>query len=214
MQNRDIIVVGASAGGVEALRALASRLPPDLPASVFVVLHLSAGMPSELASVLSRSGPLPAHEAITGQMFEPGRIYVAPPDRHLILENSHMRLWRGPKENRHRPAINVLFRSAAVAYGPRVIGIVLSGILDDGTTGLWWIKRHGGVAIVQDPADAIFPDMIYSALEHVQVDHIVTMEGIGGLLANIVDRRGNQSLHPARANQAEEAGRKWRPSEQ
>ena len=212
MPGHDIVVVGASAGGVEALCTLVSRLPPNLRASVFVVLHLSAGAHSQLASVLSRCGPLPTHEAATGETFQPGHVYVAPPDYHLLLEDNHMHLWRGPKENRQRPSVNVLFRSAAVGYGPRVAGAILSGTLDDGAAGLWWIKRYGGVAIVQDPADTIFPDMIYSALEHVEVDHIVRIASMGELLASVVDGGTNQT-QAGGVIRAGAAGGEWKPDE-
>ncbi|HLK51090.1 MAG TPA: chemotaxis protein CheB [Bryobacteraceae bacterium] len=187
MAARDIIVIGGSAGSVEALTDLVQRLPPDLPASMFVVIHMAPHMPSDLATILDRAGPLPAEEAKSGAVFQSGHIYVAAPDRHLMLDNGSMHLWRGPRENRHRPAVNVLFRSAAVGYGPRVAGVVLSGTLDDGTAGLWWIKRHGGLAIVQDPSDARFPDMIYSALEHVEVDHIASIVEMGDLFGTIVN---------------------------
>ncbi len=199
---RDIIVVGASAGGVEALQRLAAGLPSNLPAALFFVLHRPAGYNSELAEVLTRSGPLPAKEAVSEEVFEHGRIYLAPPDYHMLLEGDRIQLWRGPKENRHRPAVNALFRSAAVAHGPRVIGVVLSGTLDDGTTGLWWIKRYGGLALVQHPESAAFPDMIYSALEHVEVDHIVKMEEMGGLIHTLVNGKRGRIGEVKRPNRA------------
>ncbi|HEY1341565.1 MAG TPA: chemotaxis protein CheB, partial [Bryobacteraceae bacterium] len=136
----DIVVVGASSGGVEALQQFAGGLPRDFPAAVFVVLHLLPWAPSLLPDILSRAGPLTAMHAENDQPIEPGRIYVAPPDRHLLVEEDRMALWRGPKENLHRPAVNALFRSAAVAHRERVVGIVMSGALDDGSAGLWWIK--------------------------------------------------------------------------
>jgi two-component system, chemotaxis family, protein-glutamate methylesterase/glutaminase len=191
--SHDIIVIGASAGGVDTLADLVERLPKDLPASIFVVVHMAADFPSSLAAILSRAGPLPAKDAREGEVFAPGRIYVAPPDHHLLLEGGRVHLWRGPKENRHRPAINVLFRSAAVEYGPRVVGVVLSGTLDDGTAGLWWVKRYGGLAVVQNPADALFPGMIYSVLEHVKVDHIVNVCQMGDLLGQLVNGRAGET---------------------
>src|SRR5215471_8687446 len=141
MRDHDIIVVGASAGGVRALRELARGLPPDLPAAVFIVLHIPPAGPSLLPKILSSSGPLRARHAINGEGIEHGRIYIAPPDHHLLVERERVRVMRGPKESRARPAADPLFRSAAHAYGTRVVGVVLSGSLDDGTAGLAAIKR-------------------------------------------------------------------------
>src|SRR5688572_26034129 len=151
MPGHDVIVIGASSGGVDALREVVSQLPPDLSASVFVVLHLSPHRPSALAEILGQAGSLPAQAAEEGMPIQPGNIYVARPDHHLIVKNKIMRLTRGPQENHTRPAVDPLFRSAAVAYGTRVIGVILSGALDDGTAGLHAIKRCGGITIVQDP---------------------------------------------------------------
>ena len=185
MATRDIVVVGASAGGVEPLRAMAAGLNPELRAAVFVVLHISADQPSALAHVLDRSGPLPARAAEDGDPIEPGRIWVAPPDRHLTVESGRMRVVRGPKENRHRPSIDVLFRSAARAYGPRVIGVVLSGSLDDGTAGLIAVKIRGGVAVVQDPGEAFCGDMPRSAMRYLEVDHVVPTAALGPLVGRL-----------------------------
>ena len=146
----DIIVIGGSGGALEALRTLAHDFPADLPAAVFVVLHMGAS--SHLANILTRSGPLPTVPAASGERFEPGKIYVAVPGSHLLLHDGHMLLRRGPRENLSRPAIDPLFRSAAASFGGRVIGVVLSGALADGTAGLRAIKRCGGLAVVQDPA--------------------------------------------------------------
>jgi two-component system chemotaxis response regulator CheB len=181
----DIVVVGASAGGVVTLQALAARLPADLGAAVLVVQHLSAEWSSELAAMLGRAGSLPAANAEDGMPIEPGRILVAPPDRHVLVEPGRVRVVRGPHENRHRPAIDPLFRSAAWAYGPRVVGIVLSGGLDDGTAGLWAIKSCGGTTVVQEPADALHPDMPSSALMHNRVDHRLPLVGIAELVARL-----------------------------
>jgi two-component system chemotaxis response regulator CheB len=185
MPDHDIVVVGASAGGVEALADLAGSLPADLPAAVFVVLHVPAAVTSALPDILSRQGPLPASHVKDGEQIEPGRIYVAPPDHHLLLRSGHVHLRRGPRENGHRPAVDPLFRSAAREYASRVIGVVLSGALDDGTAGLVAIKARGGLAVVQEPADALYTGMPGSALEHVQVDHVLPVASMGPLLARL-----------------------------
>lgn len=185
MSARDIIVIGASTGGVEALTNLARDLPADLPASVFVVMHTSPESTSALPAILDRSGPLRAAHAKNGETIEPGHIYIAPPDRHLLIEDGRTSLGRGPKENRHRPAVDPLFRSAALAYGPRVAGVILTGALDDGTSGLMSVKQRGGLAIVQDPDDALFPGMPENALEYVDVDHRLPLSDITPLLARL-----------------------------
>jgi two-component system chemotaxis response regulator CheB len=190
MATRDIVVVGASAGGLEPLRRLASDLRRDLPAAVFIVLHIPADQPSALAQVLDRSGPVPARAPEDGDAIEPGRIYVASPDRHLMVEPGRIRVVRGPKENRHRPSVDVLFRSAARAYGPRVMGVVLSGSLDDGTAGLIAIKVRGGIAIVQDPSEAFSAEMPRNAMRYLEVDHVVPASALGSLIA----RRADESV--------------------
>jgi two-component system chemotaxis response regulator CheB len=167
---RDIVVVGASAGGLEALRALVAGLPADFPAALFIVWHVAPESPSYLVQYLSRYSAVPVEAAQDGAPLVPGRVVVAVPDRHLLLARGHMRLAYGPKENRFRPSVDALFRSAAVAYGARVIGVVLSGMLDDGTAGLWAIKDRGGLAVVQDPAEAKFDSMPIAAALYVQVD--------------------------------------------
>ena len=186
MPARDIIVIGASAGGVEALKLLVRELPKDLPAAVFVVLHTGAH-PSILPDILTVAGSLPADHPVDGSPIEKGRIYVAPPDHHLIVVSGHVHVARGPKENNARPSINTLFRTAAAAYANRVVGVVLTGNLNDGTVGLWEIKRHGGVTVVQDPAEAAFPSMPLSAVENVEIDHTVSVNGIGFLLWQIAN---------------------------
>lgn len=173
MAQRNIVVVGASAGGVEALKVLIAGLPASLPVAVFVVLHLSPYDRSQLASILERVAQLPVQCAQDGMPIVPGQVYVAVPDCHLLLEPDQVRITRGPKENRFRPAVDALFRSAAYHFGSRVIGIVLSGSLDDGTAGLWAVKDRGGIALVQSPEDASFPSMPESALAHVHVDQIL-----------------------------------------
>ena len=186
MAKKDIVVIGASAGGMQALQKLVGRLPRDLPASVFVVWHLAPGVQSILPSVLAKAGTLPAAHPEDGDRIEPGRIYVAPNDHHMLLEKGYIRVARGPKENRFRPAVDPLFRSAAYIYGPRVIGVVLTGALDDGTAGLWTIKLRGGTAIVQDPSEAVVRSMPLNALDKVAVDHRLGAAEIGELLARLV----------------------------
>lgn len=183
---RDIVVVGASAGGVEALRCFFRALPPGLPAAVLVVLHIPAHTPSQLDRVLASVTDLPVDVARDGEPLENGRVYVASADRHLMLTPGGIRLSRGPKEGRVRPSIDVLFRSAAAAFGPRVIGVVLSGALDDGTAGLWAIKDAQGIALVQDPAQAIHGSMPESAIAHVAVDLIGTAEALAARIGELV----------------------------
>jgi two-component system chemotaxis response regulator CheB len=185
MHIKQIVVIGASGGGIEALRELVRSLPADFPAPICVVLHTSPQSPPVLNEILSRSGPLPATNAISRERLRPGHIYVAPPDFHLIVEPGVVRVTKGPRENRFRPAIDPLFRSAAQVFGPAVIGVLLTGSLDDGTAGLWAVKQLGGVAIVQDPADALFPSMPQNAIDHVKVDHIVPLADIAPLLVTL-----------------------------
>jgi two-component system chemotaxis response regulator CheB len=178
-----IIVIGASAGGIEALTRVVRELPAGLGAAVFVVVHFPSHGTSVLPRILSGAGPLPAAHARDGEAIEPGRIYVAPPDCHLLVKRDRVRVIRGPRENGHRPAVDPLFRTAAAAYGGRVVGVVLSGMLDDGTTGLIAIKRRGGRALVQDPEDALYASMPRSALEHVEADGVAPATEIAGVLA-------------------------------
>jgi two-component system, chemotaxis family, protein-glutamate methylesterase/glutaminase len=188
-----MIVIGASAGGVEALQALVRTLPPDLPASLFVVMHLSPRSRSLLPEILASAGPLPVEHAKDGAEIEPGRVYVAPPDRHLLIETGHVHLGYGPREQHQRPCVNVSFRSAAMAYGERVVGVVLTGQLDDGTAGLWDIKRRGGLAVVQHPEEAAFPSMPLSALRDIEVDHTVRLAEMGPLLVELAGQDGKGS---------------------
>src|SRR6266545_2230862 len=181
------IAIGASAGGVETLKEVIAGLPEDLSVPVFVVLHIPPFVASSLPKILSEVGPLPASHPEDGDRIKPGHIYVAPPDHHLLIEEGHMAVKRGPKENRFRPSIDALFRSAAYIYGPKAIGVILSGALDDGTSGLWSIKRLGGTAIVQEPTQAQFDSMPLSALEYVEVDYNLPSAEIGALLGRLVD---------------------------
>jgi two-component system chemotaxis response regulator CheB len=186
LAKRDIIMIGASAGGIEPLQQLVAGLPKDFDASIFVTVHIPAWHKSGLPSILSRIGNLPAEHPKSGETIEPGHIYVAPPDHHLLLDSAgKLQLWRGPKENRHRPSINASFRSAAVSYRERVVGVILSGMLDDGVTGLWWIKRFGGLAMVQDPNEAQFSEMPLTALEHVTVDRVAPARQLGKVIADV-----------------------------
>ena len=185
MPSKHIIVIGASAGGLETLRELVSALPGDFPAPICIVLHTSPQSPGVLGAILARAGQLPASNGRDRERLKGGHIYIAPPDCHLLVEPGIIRVVKGPRENRFRPAIDPLFRSAAQVYGPRAIGVVLSGNLDDGTAGLWAIKQLGGTAIVQDPADALFPSMPRSALNNVRVDHSVRLAELSPLLVRL-----------------------------
>jgi two-component system, chemotaxis family, protein-glutamate methylesterase/glutaminase len=188
MPHRDIVVVGASAGGVEALSRLMAGLPADFPAAIFVSVHFPASSMSMLPRILNRAGPLEAVHPHDRDVIEPGKIYVAPPDHHLLVFSGRVRVVRGPTENGNRPAIDPMFRSASVAYGPRVLGVVLTGNLDDGTAGLHAIKRRGGATIAQDPAEAMFPSMPTNAIDYGVVDHIATLDDIPSLLVRLTSR--------------------------
>ena len=183
---RDLVVAGASAGGVEALRAVVSALPAGFPAALVVTMHLAPGAHSALAGILDRAGPLPARSARHGEVIEPGNVYVAPPDRHLLTDDGSLVLTRGPTENGHRPAVNATFRSAALTGGPKVIGVVLSGALDDGAAGLRAIVDRGGLAVVQDPADALYSGMPAKALSSVDTEYVARAVEIGPLLDKLV----------------------------
>lgn len=186
MPGRNVIVLGASAGGVHALSEVVGSLPAGLPAAVFVVLHVAPHGRSAMPAILTRAGCMPAVHPRDGDPVEHGHVYVAPPDHHLVLQDGVVRLSRAPTENGQRPAVDVLFRSAAQVYGRRVVGVVLTGNLDDGTIGLAVIKRYGGVAVAQDPEMADYPSMPLSAIESVAVDHVLPLSGIGPLLVGLV----------------------------
>jgi two-component system chemotaxis response regulator CheB len=192
-----IVVIGASAGGIPALLELTRNLPGDLDAAFFVVLHLSADAESSLHRILQRGCAMPVEEAQDREEIRARHLYVARPDHHLIVEQDIMRLTRGPRENRTRPSIDVLFRSAAYEYGPRVIGVVLSGALDDGSAGLWWIKNRGGTAVVQHPTDAGFAYMPESALSQVAADHVVPVGEMAALLKRLVRAEDRPRQVPA-----------------
>jgi two-component system, chemotaxis family, protein-glutamate methylesterase/glutaminase len=182
---RDIVCIGASAGGLQPLREVLRGLPPTLPAAVCVVVHSGADNPSILAPLLRRATPMTVTVPRDHQTIERGVVYVAPQDRHLLVKPDELRVVRGPRENRFRPAVDPLFRTAAAAYGPRVIGVVLSGGMNDGTSGLLAIKSSGGVAIVQDPNDAQVPQMPLSAIAEVAVDHVLEARKIGLEIARL-----------------------------
>jgi two-component system chemotaxis response regulator CheB len=188
MVRRDIVVVGASAGGVEALSQFVSALPADFPAPVFVTVHFPPYATSVLPRILNRAGPLEALHPKDRDTIEPGKIYIAPPDHHLLVFQGRVRVSRGPTENANRPAIDPMFRTAALAYGDRVIGVLLTGNLDDGTAGFFAIKRRNGTTVVQDPTDAMFPSMPASAIEFGVVDHVAALDEIPALLVRLTSR--------------------------
>ncbi len=198
MKRERVFVVGASAGGLEPLQRLIGGLPGDFPAAVLVVLHLRADSSSALPAILGRAGRLPADRAEDGQPIEPGRVYVAPPDVHLVVRPGELGLVHGPTENGHRPAIDPLFRSAARVYGRGVVGIVLSGALDDGTAGLAAVKAAGGIAVVQSPADALYPAMPRSAMRRVDVDFVAPSSELPPLLVRLAGTHAPDDL-PASA---------------
>jgi len=198
MAKHDIIVIGASAGGVEALVNLIDGFPQGFPAAVFVVLHLGEDSISFLPEILDRRGKLPARSAEDGEPIQRGRIYVAPPNRHLLIDGETIHLSHGPKENGLRPSVNALFRTAAESHGPRVAAVVLSGTGDDGTAGLLEVKDHGGLAIVQDPQEALFPAMPRAAQRTVEVDATLAVAEIPSFLTNHVQLHREEPSEPSR----------------
>lgn len=196
MPRHDIVVIGASAGGVEALKEITARLSADIKAAIFVVIHVSPSSSGLLPNILNRHSKVPVYSPKDGDPIEPGKIYVATPDRHLVLEEDRVRVVDGPKHNRHRPAIDLLFRSAARHFGNRVTGVVLTGFLEDGTSGLVAIKNAGGIAIIQNPEDAEVASMPRSALLQVEADYCVPLSEIGDLLNQLAE----SEVKPMRAN--------------
>ncbi|GAB2523965.1 chemotaxis protein CheB [Spirosoma aerophilum] len=182
MIKRDIVVIGASAGGVLALKELVASLPADFSAPIFIVQHVAPYATSMMPAILNHVGPLKAVHPMDGDPIQAGYIYIAPPDHHILVESDRVLVKKGPKENRFRPSIDALFRSAAYTFGSRVIGVVLTGLLDDGTSGMWSVKRLGGLGIVQQPDDAQYPSMPSSVLEYVDVDHVVPLTELAALL--------------------------------
>lgn len=185
MEKRNIIVMGASAGGFDAFQQLIGHLPPDLDAAIFIVWHMAPSVSGLLPQVLAKHTTIPVAHARDGEIIETNRIYVAPPDHHLLLENGYVRVTHGPKENRFRPAIDPLFRSAAYAYGNRVVGVILSGALDDGTAGLWMIKQRGGLALVQDPREASVSSMPENAIRQVAIDYTGSLVQLAAQLVRL-----------------------------
>lgn len=185
MKRRNIIVIGASSGGFEALKIIVKQLPANINASIFVVWHMSAEVRGILPTVFNKLNTIKTKHAEDKDLIHANQIYIAPPDHHLTIEGDYLRVTKGPKENRFRPAVDPLFRSAAYTFGNRVIGVVLSGALDDGSAGLWRIKANGGIAIVQDPKDAEVPSMPQNALNKVKVDHCVPVSAIADLLVKL-----------------------------
>jgi two-component system chemotaxis response regulator CheB len=200
-----VLVLGASAGGVQALCEVVRALPASLDAAVFAVLHLSPYGRSAMPAILSRCGPLTAVHPADGEAIRPGCIYVAPPDLHMLVEPGIVRLSRAASENGFRPSVDVLFRSAARSYGARVVAVVLTGNLDDGTAGLAVVKRHGGVAVVQDPAEADYPGMPASAVRNVDIDYVLPLGEIPGVLVDLCDRLAADAAPPAAEDGAAEA---------
>ena len=185
-KNRDVVVIGGSAGALETLRLILARLPADLPASIFVTIHIPSDFPSYLPEILSSAGPLKTIHPSDKDPIKKGTIYVAPADYHLLVEKGCVRISRGPRENRHRPAIDPLFRSAARSYGNRVIGVILSGQLDDGSSGLMAVKMRGGLTIVQSPDEALSPEMPNNAIAYAKPDQILRAEEIAAFLTQAV----------------------------
>lgn len=196
MPGRDIVVVGGSAGGVEAAISFCRHLPAELPAAVFIVIHLAGDRESVLAELLNDSS-LPVSVAEDGAEIHLEHVYVAPPDFHLLVSRDHMRVVPGPRYNRVRPAIDPLFHSATRVFGPRVVGVVLSGTLDDGVAGLAAIHRRGGIAIVQDPATAQFTEMPMTALSQVRVDYRLPPEDMGAVLEQLARAPIDDTMPPA-----------------
>jgi two-component system, chemotaxis family, protein-glutamate methylesterase/glutaminase len=192
MPARDIIVIGASAGGTDAIRKLVAGFPADLPASVFVTIHIPGNRGGVLPAIITSAGPLVAVHPQDGESIRHGRIYVAPPDYHLLIRQDHIHLGHGPRENLQRPCINVMFRSAASSYGERVAGVLLTGLLDDGAAGLWEIQQHNGTTIVQEPEEAPYRSMPDSAIRGLNVQYIERIAQMGHLLARLATANERQ----------------------
>lgn len=188
------MVIGASAGGIPPIERVLSALPRQFSAAVFVTIHTAAEGPRLLSDVLSRLSSLPVSYAADGDAIRKSRVYVAPPDRHMLLDEGVVRVTAGPRENRHRPAIDPLFRSAARAYGPRVVAVLFSGLLDDGTAGLKAVGGRGGISIVQDPEEARFASMPLNAVENDSPQYVLPVQQIGPTLVRLAGN-GNGGPH-------------------
>jgi two-component system chemotaxis response regulator CheB len=198
MSNRDILAIGTSAGGVQALRFLASEMPHDFPASILVVIHLSAQFESQLDAILTQAGPLPARFAIDGMKIERGHFYIAPPNSHMLADGDELRLGHGPRENNSRPAIDPMLRSVALCCGPRAVGAVLTGTLGDGASGLCTLQQYGGLTVVQDPGDAAYAGMPEAALTKFRPDHVASLASMPALFQHLArEPRGMASTPPS-----------------
>ena len=194
MVNRDIVAIGTSAGGFEALLFLAKGFPQNFPATILITIHLPLQFRSSLDLLLTEAGPLPATFAEEGEIKKKSRIYIAPPGHHLIVDGEQLWLGTGPRENNARPAIDPMLRSVAVCCGNRGIGVVLTGTLGDGASGLWAVNQTGGITVVQDPKDAAFPEMPRTALKRMQPDHVVHLRDMPGLLYTLVHRAAGDPI--------------------
>jgi two-component system chemotaxis response regulator CheB len=203
MANRDIVAIGTSAGGVQALLFLAERLERDLPAAVLVTIHLPSHSKPSLDQLLTRVGPLPATFAKDGDVLRKARIYIAPPDRHLLVDGDRLSLGEGPRENNARPAIDPMLRSAAVCCGSRVIGVVLTGTLGDGASGLWAIRQAGGITVAQDPKDAAFSEMPLNAVNRAQPEYVKVLAEMPALLGQLVHQPAGEAKPLPRSVQYE-----------
>jgi len=213
MANRDLVAIGTSAGGVEALVGLARSLPRDLSASVLVTIHLPSHSRSALDDVLNRAGQLKASFAAEGEAVKKGRIYIAPPGRHLLVQGERFALGSGPRENNTRPSIDPMLRSAALCCGSRTIGVILTGTLGDGASGLWAVKQAGGITVVQDPGEAQFSEMPRTALKRTDPDHIVKLPDLPKLLQSLVQQpAGEPTTIPDRIKREVEIARRGRSS--
>jgi two-component system chemotaxis response regulator CheB len=196
-EQSSIVVVGASAGGVSALRTLVAAWSGEINSAIFIVQHTAPDGPALLPEILKSTAALPVRHAVDQEPIAHGQIYVAPPDHHLVIAHDQVLVTRGPKEHFARPAIDPLFRSAALTYGSRVIGVILTGRLDDGTHGLWAVKERGGIAVVQDPDEAAYPSMPMNALRYVLVDHCLPVAEIGPLVERLSrERRPTHGDYP------------------
>jgi two-component system chemotaxis response regulator CheB len=213
MAGRDLVVIGGSAGALEALSRLLHDTPPGLRAAILIAVHRSSELPGAMPEILSRQGTIPVSYAVDGEAIRHGRAYVAPPDHHLLVSGERLRVTRGPREHGFRPAIDPLFRTAAREHGGRVVGVILSGVLDDGMEGLAFVKRHGGVAVVQRPEDAEYDGMPTSALEQIDVDHSLPAADIGALLARLADEHvpGSVPAHVHDVAECRDTGLRTKP---